>query len=86
MFNACAVINLVVSAWQKGQITYLWLVVSHAIILIDLVAPLIYVTIIVYTATNHKLFFLVTEQMVDRDFIKPFIYSHPLIMTTCRSH
>ena len=44
-------INLVVCAWQKGQITWisdLWLVEGHAIILIDLVAPLIYVTSIVY--------------------------------------
>ena len=43
-------INLVVGVctWQKGQITWiadLWLVVGHAIILIDLAAPLIYVTI-----------------------------------------
>ena len=44
-------INLVVGAWQKGQITWisdLWLVV---VIVIDLAAPLIYVTSIVYGAT-----------------------------------
>ena len=40
-------INLVIGVWQKGQITWisdLWLVVGHAIILIDLAAPLIYIT------------------------------------------
>ena len=49
-------INLVVGAWQKGQITWiadLWLVVGHAIILIDLAAPLIYVTSIVYASVPY---------------------------------
>ena len=44
-------INLVVGAWQRGQITSisdLWLMVGHTIILRDLVAPLIYITSIVY--------------------------------------
>ena len=43
-------INLVVGVCT-GRITWiadLWLVVGHAIILIDLAAPLIYVTSIVY--------------------------------------
>ena len=51
-------INLVVGAWQKGQVTWisdLWLVVGHAIIDIDLAAPLIYVTSIVdYSNMIHK--------------------------------
>ena len=40
-------INLMVGAWQEGQITWiadLWLVECHTIILIDLAASLIYVT------------------------------------------
>ena len=44
-------INLVVGVWQNGQITWisdLWLVVGNTIILIDLAAPLIYVTSISY--------------------------------------
>ena len=54
-------INLMVGAWQKGQITWisdLWLVVGHATILIDLAASLIYVTSIyiynlfIYTHTH----------------------------------
>ena len=50
--NHMCSINLMVGAWQKGQITWIadpWLVVGHAIILIDLAAPLIYITSIVYT-------------------------------------
>ena len=59
-------INLMVGAWQKGQITWisdLWLVVA---ILIDLAASLIYVTSIyiynlfIYTHTH-------THQIVDSE-------------------
>ena len=61
-FYACAVINLMIGAWQKGQITWiavLWLVVGHAILLIDPVALLIYVTsnlcIVMYIAGNEHI-------------------------------